>query len=330
MRMVAFSCSFIVVLTFSTSAHTQENPSGSSTANAESESGPNFLAIRTEVERYVAAYNAGNAIDVAKLFTENAELIDTAGTAYRGRGVIQAEYQAFFKTHPEASLIMVVDSITFVAPTVAIEEGQTESRLAPDQPPSFSKYVSVYAKQGDQWRLASVKDQEIDEEAGAKLEDLDWLIGQWIDETSESLMKIDCYWHESGSYLIRDFEITVEGLLASRGTERIGWDPLQQKARSWLFDSEGGFLEGTWVKQGDHWTIATHGYRPDGVPTHATYSVTPLRDDAYHMGATNRTAGRKELEDFEMTIVRRPPTPGDVPAVKTATENKSDSENTEE
>ena len=50
---------------------------------------------------------------------------------------------------------------------------------------------------------------------------------------------------ESGSYLIREFEIKVKGLLASRGVERIGWDPLQQQARSWLFDKDGGFSEGT-------------------------------------------------------------------------------------
>ena len=29
-------------------------------------------------------------------------------------------------------------------------------------------------------------------------------------------------------------------------TQRIGWDPAAKQIRSWEFDSEGGFGEGTW------------------------------------------------------------------------------------
>jgi len=143
-------------------------------------------------------------------------------------------------------------------------------------------------------------------------------------------MEIDCYWHPSGAYLMRDFRITVKGLLASSGTERIGWDPLQQQVRSWLFDSQGGFLEGTWVRKGNQWTVAAHGYSADGKPTHATYVVNPLRDDAYHLAASNRTAGRDELDDFEMTIVRRPPVPGNVPTLEAAEGKESKAEQKQE
>ncbi|QDT64182.1 YybH family protein [Calycomorphotria hydatis] len=281
------------------------------TADADS-SDSDWQAIRQLVESYVEAYNSGDSEGVAKLYADNAELIDAGGTTYRGRGNIKAEYEAFFETHPEASIRINVTKLTFVAPATAIEEGQTESRLTDDAKPSKSKYIAMLVKSGDDWKIASVRDSEVPLEGGEELEQLSWMVGQWIDEGPESLMEIDCYWHESGSYLMRDFRIKIGGLLASSGTERIGWDPIQKKIRSWLFDSAGGFLQGTWVPTETGWEIATQGFRADGEPIHATYVVTPLRDDEYHMNAMNRTAGRERLDDFEMTIVRRPPAPGEV------------------
>lgn len=134
-------------------------------------------------------------------------------------------------------------------------------------------------------------------------------------------MEINCYWDESGNYLLRNFDIKIKGLLASGGTERIAWDPLKQQFRSWLFDSAGGYLETTWASQGDHWVATASGHSSEGDPIQATYVVTPLRDDAYHLAGTNRHAGGEALPDFEMTIVRRAPAPGEV-----ASPEKNDTE----
>lgn len=298
-------------------------------ASAEAEDG-DFAAIRRAVEKYAEAYNSGNAEAIAGQYTANAELVDTAGTAYQGRAAIKAEYEAFFQEHPDASIKMVVEKVVFPAPGVAIEQGQTEWRPAKDQASSFSRYVAVHSKEADQWRLASVRNEAITRDNADNLDDLKWLIGQWVDEAPESRMEIDCYWHPSGAYLMRDFRITVKGLLASSGTERIGWDPLQQQVRSWLFDSAGGFLEGTWVRKGNRWTVAAHGYSAGGKPTHATFVVSPLRDDAYHLAASNRTVGRDELDNFEMTIVRRPPAPGNVPVLEAAGGKESKAEKPQE
>jgi hypothetical protein len=112
---------------------------------------------------------------------------------------------------------------------------------------------------------------------------------------------------KSGAYLIRDFKVRVKGLLAASGTERIGWDPLRQQVRSWLFDSKGGHLEAAWVRDGDEWTVTAGGFRADGKPLQATYVVTPLKRDAYHMRSFNRFAGETQLDDLDMTVVRRPP-----------------------
>lgn len=270
-------------------------------------------AICKSIETYVAAYNDHDAGAIANLYTENAELVDTSGTVFSGRPTIATEYAKFFEAHPEATLTMVVDNIAFVSTTTVIEDGHTVSQNSDESPPRASTYVAVHVKQDGAWKLASVRDQEIPAETESPLEELTWLIGRWVDEAPESLMEIDCYWHPSGAYLVRDFNIQIAGLLASSGTERIGWDPLAKQIRSWLFDSQGGHLEASWQNRAGQWTATATGFSADGAPIRATYVMSPLRDDAYHMEAFHRSSGEELLDDFEMTIVRRPPQPGDVP-----------------
>ena len=48
--------------------------------------------------------------------------------------------------------------------------------------------------------------------------------------------------------------------------QRIGWDPLARQIRSWEFDSEGGFGEGKWSRDGERWVIKHTGVRPEGRP----------------------------------------------------------------
>lgn len=280
-----------------------------------SDADPTYDAIKKAVEDYAAAYNAHDAKAIANLFAADAELVDTAGTVFQGQDIILQEYEAFFNAHPNASLSIHVDSVRMVGPSIAIEEGKTSSFLAQGEPPSLSRYVAVYSKVEDTWVLASVRDERVEPEPGQHLEQLNWLIGQWVEESDDSRMEINCYWDESGSYLIRDFKISIEGLLASSGTERIGWDPLNRQIRSWLFDSAGGHIEASWIPGDGFWTATARGYRADGQAIYATYKMTPLRDDAYHMAASGRRAGDESLGDFEMTIVQQPPSPGDVPVL---------------
>ena len=44
----------------------------------------------------------------------------------------------------------------------------------------------------------------------------------------------------------------------------IGWDPATEQIRSRVFDSDGGFGQGTWKKKGNRWYIQQSGVLPDG------------------------------------------------------------------
>ena len=61
---------------------------------------------------------------------------------------------------------------------------------------------------------------------------LDWLVGEWIDEGPQSHVHFSCRWDESGNFPICDFSVRIAGRKAWSGTQRIGYDPLSGSSQS--------------------------------------------------------------------------------------------------
>ena len=73
---------------------------------------------------------------------------------------------------------------------------------------------------------------------------------------------------EEQGLLNYSFKASVPGMDDLEGTQVIGWDPAAGTIRSWMFDSDGGFGEGTWSKKGNTWIVKFHqisARRPQGV-----------------------------------------------------------------
>ena len=98
------------------------------------------------------------------------------------------------------------------------------------------------------------------------------MIGDWVDEGPDSEVRVNCRWSEDGNFLVRSFTVKQQGKPVMTVSQRIGWDPLARQIRSWEFDSEGGFGEGTWSRDGERWVDQAHGRparggRPPRPPT---------------------------------------------------------------
>jgi len=61
-------------------------------------------------------------------------------------------------------------------------------------------------------------------------------------------------WADDKRFILSDFTVQVGGNPAMTGSQRIGWDPLRKQIRSWVFDSQGGFAEGLWAREGNRWS----------------------------------------------------------------------------
>jgi len=266
--------------------------------------------IRAADEQLVKAFNAGKVDELAAMFLPQAELIDDDGNEYRGQAAIKELLTKYFAKFPGAKLSLSVDSIRVMGP-VAIEDGTRIMATKDDTGRAVVRYTAVLAKSGNNWQIASLRESPDDSDLTAHdlLQPLAWLVGEWVNEGNDAAVKITYRWSEDKNFMLGDFHVTRGGSVVMQSTQRIGWDPLAGKVRSWMFDSDGGFGEGQWTLVDDSWVIKSTAVLPDGQTGSATVTVTPQGKDRYTLKGTDRIAGDQRDDDFQYVVTRKPPMP---------------------
>lgn len=261
-------------------------------------------------EALAVAFNAGDVDAVVGMFLTDGELIDESGVLYRGPGELRELFSQFFAKFPGAKLSLRIDSIRKVGDSVAIEEG-TRFLDAGESAFSQTRYIATLAKQDGKWKLASIR--EFDDQPaptpGDRLRMLDWLVGDWVSESSDLAVRISYRWDEDKNFLVGKFHATRGGQVVLKTEQKIGWDPLSGKVRSWLFDSDGGFGGGLWTPIDDGWLIKSESIEPGGTMGFATVVYRQLDQDRYQMIGTDRLIGDERAADFDVTVSRAPPKP---------------------
>jgi uncharacterized protein (TIGR02246 family) len=268
-------------------------------------------ALRSIAEAYARAYNAGDARALAALFTDDAEMIDDGGEHLRGRPMIEEVFRSTFKERPGATIQIAPASLRFIGPDVAQEEGQTLVKIPGNLAPTTRHYTVMFVKQANRWMYSTVREEHVKGLTHhQRLVDLEWLVGEWIDESPDSVVRTKCRWTEDQNFLIRDFTVHVQGKPVMTVTERIGWDPSTHQIKSWVFDSEGGHGSGLWSRNGDEWVIKSTGILPDGRTATATHILTRINGQSARWSSVERTVGDQVVPDHaEYVMVRRPPQP---------------------
>jgi len=267
-----------------------------------------IAAVRNSGEKVVAAFNAGKVDEAADMFLPKGELIDEEGTVYQGPQQIKELFAAFFQQFPGAKLAIEVESIRLVGP-VAIDEGTRTMTTADGAVKSQFRYIAVWAKAENDWRLASFRDFADDPPptAGEHLQPLAWLVGDWINEGADGKVAITYRWSDDKNFLLGEFQVNSPDDSPRKSSQRIGWDPSMGKIRSWLFDSDGGFADGYWTIVDDNIIVKSSSVNPDGTTASATMKITPKDKDRYSIEGTDRVVGDDLEDDFEITVTRRPP-----------------------
>ncbi len=272
-------------------------------------------AIKKVTETFIRAFSAGDARAVASLYTDDAELIDEYGERIEGRATIEHFYSALFQARKGAAIEVSVTALRFLGPDVAKETGQTHVKPKGSEPVTHRDYTVIYVKQDGRWLHSSVREEFPTSLAHhERLKELEWMLGEWVDESSESLIHATCRWSEDKNFLLRDFEIHVQGKPLMKVTQRIGWDPLSEQIKSWFFDSNGGYGEAYWTRNGTAWRIKSTGVLADGRIATATNILTRIGANAARWHSTERTVGAEVAPDQpESVMVRRPPPPQSQP-----------------
>lgn len=270
-------------------------------------------AIRQLDLQLIKAYEAGDARAVTALFTDDAEFVDEQGNVFHGKKAIEETMSRFFEQNPGCQLDLEIESIRFLAPGVAVEEG-TAAMIRTDQSmPVETHYTSVHVKTDGQWRTASIRDHKPRgrSEHREQLQQLAWLIGDWVDEEEDMCVMFSCEPVDGGNFLLRKFTVHIGGQETITGTQRIGWDPLSGTLKSWVFDSKGGFAEGVWHQDGESWVLNSTGVTADGQHASGLSIYTPVGTNAMIWQLVNHEVGGVRQPDSEpLTIVRRAEAPG--------------------
>jgi uncharacterized protein (TIGR02246 family) len=290
-------------------------PAKPDTAIAASAPGPahpqDEKSIRTAAEAFAEAYNAGDAKAIAQLFVADGEVVSEDGQSTQGREGIEQVFAGIFKEHPKTHMDLAIGSIRFIGPDMAVEEGMATVTHAADEPAQRSPYSVTYARQDGKWLTASARDLPDDAPTPEEqLKQLQWIIGQWVDESPEALVLTSYRWTDNQCYILSEFKVQIGGRPVMTGTQRIGWDPLAKKIRSWVFDSEGGFGEGIWTREGNQWIVKMTGVRRDGKIASATNITTRVSKDRMTWQSRDRIVGGEKVPDIEeIPIARKPPQP---------------------
>ena len=264
-------------------------------------------AIRKADEAYVQAFNKHDAKALADAWSPEAVYLNrVSGDEVVGRAAIANQFAAEFKDQPEIKLDLKVQSIQFVSPNVAVEQGIAKT-LAPKAEPEEEEYSAVFVRREGQWLLDRVteKDKEATPSRYEELKPLEWMIGHWVDKDDEVDIETDCKWTKNQSFITRSFTVAAEGQINMSGMQIVGWDPLAKTIRSWTFDSDGGFAEATWTLKKDRWFIQNKGYLADGRKASMTNVIKQVDQNSFTWQTIERTAGGELLPNIDEVLIVR-------------------------
>jgi uncharacterized protein (TIGR02246 family) len=267
-------------------------------------------AIEKAVESYTAAFNASDAKALAKHWLPEAVYVNPlTGSQVEGREAIAKEFEAILAELKKTKLAVDVESIRFISPGVAVENGVAKL-ISGDQQPKESSYTAIHVKHDGKWLLDRVTEEDLPVVLShyEQLKELKWMIGTWVDGDDQASIKTTCEWTRNQNFITRSFTVSIKDRIDMAGMQIIGWDPAAKQIRSWVFDSDGGFAEGRWTKKDKRWFITTSGTLPDGGKACSVNVITCVDDDQFRWQSLNRTVNGELLPNIdEVVVVRKPP-----------------------
>jgi uncharacterized protein (TIGR02246 family) len=297
-----------------------DSPAASSPGSAESplqkpaEFSAEAKAALQGVEAFAKFYAAANAQAMGELFLDDCSLVDPDGNATRGKAAVVALYATSFQETPGLKVEPSVEEVRFLTPEVARVEGRSRLSSGKGDASEFTRFSSLLVRRDGQWRIAEIREYAApaaDVTPYERLKPLEWMVGDWVDESDNNRVQSSVRWADKQSYLIRTYNIEIEGVKSSSGTMFLGWDPQSGQIKSWVFDSNGGHGEGLWTRTAENeWVVKAQGVLRDGRPSSATQIHTILNKDSVKTSSIDRIVGGEIAPDIrDVVMVRKAPQP---------------------
>lgn len=258
--------------------------------------------VRDAIVAYVAAFNAKDTQSLVKMWTEDASHVDHGlAETTAGRDQIMADIEAVFEQPEEIKLSGTIDSVHMITENVAKVAGEVSVTVS-EQEPSLNRYSAILVKHDAAWQIDSMEEMPVPQPASSEvaLTPLDWLIGDWQDETDEDPVHTHVHRSIGGAFLIRSCESE-----SARSTQIIGWDAGTREIQSWTFNSDGSHGTEVWTQNGDDWLVRTKQTLADGRAASGTYVIHPENGDELTIKLMGREIdGEPQLPSDPVTLRR--------------------------
>ena len=252
-------------------------------ALAQAGAAADVAAIRAAATAYREALARGDEPAIQAAWAPDGDIVDGWGRRFmpQDSGAIDGGGADAMKPRPR--YLVGETNLRFITTDVAVEDGTVDVVLPGMKTAVEGWFSALWVRTASGWKLAGVRESERPVVADVDmLEDLDWLVGDWVLEAGETGgaaasaessgpadMEMAVRWDAGHAFLIRDVRVPVapsegDGPGMVELHQRIGWDPLVRRVRSWSFSSDGSRGEATWFRDGDSWVAIQTGIMPEG------------------------------------------------------------------
>jgi uncharacterized protein (TIGR02246 family) len=268
---------------------------------------PEFKEVAEGTQKYIEAYDKGDAKALAEFYAEDVDYIDQDGSETKGREAIEKLLAANFQANPGIKLDMTINEAKLLTPDVRVNRGVAV--VTPkDGAAVATRYVAIQIKKGDRWLISQLTETDAPPpNAYSQLQQLEWLVGDWENKAGDQTVETKIDWAGDKNFLTRKFKVKASDQDETDGWEIIGWDPEHLQIRSWIFDSNGGFGESTWANDGEHWLIRANNVLPDGSHSTAEHVLTKVDNNKFSWETQNRTLDGDPQPSLDKIEVERVP-----------------------
>jgi len=257
-------------------------------------------AIDKLIKENIQAFNNRDAAALAANWTAEGEYIRNDGQAIRGRAEIQKGYADFFKTlKGKPKLEVQTDGIRFTSADTAISEVTLRLKNEEGESIASSWRNTLAVREGGQWKVAMVQEWDRDHGLDVSLKELDWLIGTWHVAAKDREVTTVYEWDEKKVFIRGKYTVKEKDKVLESGTQMIGKDNAAGAIHSWVFQSDGGFGDGLWTREGNKWSVDFYGVTPEGSELTATAIYVHLNANTYTWQSVNQAVNGEPIADTQ-------------------------------
>jgi uncharacterized protein (TIGR02246 family) len=257
-------------------------------------------AINSLLEQNIQAFNKHDAAALAANWTAEGEYIRNDGEPLRGRAEIEKGYAEFFKTlKGKSTLEAQMDGLRFTSADTAVSEVTLRLKNAEGELIASSWRNTLVVREGGQWKVTIVQEWDRDDGIDVSLNELEWLIGTWHVATKDREVTTVYEWDENKAFIRGKYTVKEGAKVIESGLQMIGKDNAEGAIHSWVFQSDGGFGDGFWAREGKKWTVDFYGVTPDGRELTATALYIHFDANTYAWQSVDQTVDGQSIPDTQ-------------------------------